>query len=260
VSQSFKGVIPSVAALVDPRLQPRAGAARRSEGSPHTAVAREIPRPAGECSGLRDDVAFGNRINGPLTAVTDGDLRSHRGLIERNVRVRLRYVLPVAQMLLAVFLYWRSDVWDKWAMRRYDMPGPSPAFTFLIAVNVPLAPFRAFLFRYLPVLWDRVFFIATVGLLWYWVALNVESWRRDRKVRVFQCLPLRLIVDTFLAALGVFLGCILVVQGRQIHMNLQFSSPLLAPSVLGGLLAWSLTLIFFFGRDLIQCVRERLHA
>jgi hypothetical protein len=119
---------------------------------------------------------------------------------------------------------------------------------------------RELYYRHVPELWDRCVFISAIAILWYWVALNVESWRRDRKVLAFSWLPLRLTADLLLIALGVFWGVVFTTQGRLIHADLELSSPLLAFPVLGLLLAWSLALVFFFGRDLIHCVRERRRA
>ena len=177
-----------------------------------------------------------------------------RVLVKRNVRVRLRYVLPAAQMLLAMVLYWRSDVWVKWAMRLYDMPGPAPAFTLLTAVNVPLALPRAFLDRYLALTeaWGRVAFVGAIGLLWYWAALNVDSWRQRRTVVTFSWIPLRLATDLLLIATGALWGCI-GVQRAIWHLDLYRGWPLFV-TLETLYIAWSAVLVFFFGRDLLKCL------
>ena len=181
-------------------------------------------------------------------------------LIKRNVRVRLRYILPAAQVTAALVLYYLGGRWYEGMRHVSSMPGTSPFFTLLVSLNAPLALVRGLYYRHVPELWDRWVFVSAIAILWYWVALNVESWRRDRKVLAFSRFPLRLTADLLLIALGAFWGFVFAGQGRQIHMDLEFAHPLFVPCVLGLLLAWSLALIFFFGRDLIQCVRDRLHS
>jgi hypothetical protein len=101
------------------------------------------------------------------------------------MRVKLRCTLPAAQMALAMGALWWSDRWFRAQMRLQDMPGPAPAFTLLISLNIPLALLRGFYYHFLPEFWYRVAFIATIGLFWYWVGLNIESWRRNREVFTF---------------------------------------------------------------------------
>lgn len=49
--------------------------------------------------------------------------------------MKLKYVVPVAQMALAVGLLKRSDVWYAAVMRVSDSPGISPALRLLFAIN-----------------------------------------------------------------------------------------------------------------------------
>jgi hypothetical protein len=171
------------------------------------------------------------------------------------MRARLRFALPVLQMALAVCLLWWAEVWFRRVGRFDDMPGPAPAFTLCISINAPIALARAAWFRHLSTLWDNVTLVLAVGILWYWVALNVESWRRDHTVLMFHWAPLRLVSDLLLIAVGVFWGVTFVAETRDVRQPMPLSGWLWGSGFLGPLLAWSLALIFFFGRDLVQCVR-----
>jgi hypothetical protein len=91
------------------------------------------------------------------------------------MRLRLRYILPIAQMALAIILFWMSERWY-WNHRTDDMPGTAPAFQVLMSINAPVALLRAAWLRHLPVVADDIAIVAAVGLLWFWVSLNVESW------------------------------------------------------------------------------------
>ena len=143
------------------------------------------------------------------------------------------------------------------------MPGPAPAFTLLVSINAPVAFPRALWSRYLPDPWDDLTLIAAVGLLWYWVALNIDSWRRSRTAVMFRWAPLRLVGDLLLIVTGAFWGLIFVgkdlaegVRGEALrnHFFLNWSQARWFIAVSGCHLAWSLVLIFFFGRDFICCV------
>jgi hypothetical protein len=167
------------------------------------------------------------------------------------MRVKLRYALPAVQMAVAVGLIWWSDQWFKAQMRLQDMPGPAPAFTLCISINAPIALPRALLFRHVSGLWDCAIVVLATGGLWYWVALNIESLRREGKVLMFRWLPLRLGGDLLLIAMGAFWGIAWLPEARR---NLAPWPWSWMPAVLGSLLVWSLGLIFFFGRDFIQSI------
>jgi hypothetical protein len=171
------------------------------------------------------------------------------------MRVKLRYALPAAQMALSVGLLWWSDRWFKVQMLLQDMPGPAPAFTLCISINAPIALPRALLFRHVSASWDYVVLVLAAGMLWYWVALNIESLRREGKVLMFRWVPLRVVGDLMLIAMGVFWGLTFVAETRALRQPRPLSGWLWASGIFCPLLAWSLALIFFFGRDLIQCVR-----
>jgi hypothetical protein len=179
-------------------------------------------------------------------------------------------------MALAVALLW----WDRvllFSSRRCDMPGPSPALRVLFAVNTPLflprAVWRNYLYKLYvwdnAVPWDNVVLIVAVGLCWSGVALNIRSWQQCRTVLMFSWRPARFLLDVFLVIYGVLFGLIGMFEGYKtvdaapyaFHGNGCFGPNLwtnLLPSIAAAslYLAWSLVLIFFFGRDFIQALRK----
>jgi hypothetical protein len=178
-----------------------------------------------------------------------------------NMRVKLRYVLPVAQMALAVGLLWWTNLWWKTVRGLYDMPGTAPAFRLCISINAPIALIRALWFRHVSTFGDTLVLVLAVGVLWYWVGLNVESWQRNRTVVMFSWTPLRMGGDLLLIAIGVFWGLTFVVNTRDLRpMPWSWATLLWAIGIFGPLLAWSLVLIFFFGRDFVNCVRAMRRA
>jgi hypothetical protein len=166
--------------------------------------------------------------------------------------VKLRYALPAVQMALAAGLIWWSDQWLEAQMRLHHMADPAPAFTLCICINAPIALPRALWFRHVSTFWDSVVLVLAVGVLWYWVALNIESLRRVGKVLMFRWVPLRLAGDLLLIATGAFSGVRLAPEARR---NLMFWPWPWRLSIGVSLLAWSFGLIFFFGRDFIHCLR-----
>ena len=171
-------------------------------------------------------------------------------------------------MAIALGLLWWSQVQFEADMRIMDMPGPAPAFTLLIAINGPAVLPRAFWANYLSTLWDDLALIAAVGLLWYWVALNIDAWRKRRTVG-------HVLVDAL--AIGrrsaarcrgdVFRVCLRVGAASlesRFAWRARRSTPQLPPSEAAVvhsrdalLLAWSLALIYFFGRDFIHCILRK---
>jgi hypothetical protein len=186
-----------------------------------------------------------------------------------DIPVKLKYTLPLAQMVLAFALLWWSNVLDLAARHVCDMPGPSPAFELLTSINAPVALARAFWYFHLPYLWDAGTLVVAVGLFWYWVALNIYSWRQRRTVFMFSWVPVRLAGDLLLIAVGVLWGLACVDEVRSIvHVAPAWSGtgcfgPLVwsmwLPSiVVAGLhLAWSLVLTLFFGGDFFRCVLRK---
>jgi hypothetical protein len=164
------------------------------------------------------------------------------------MRLKLKYALPTVQTFLAIALLVWTYRWEMALLRTQDMPGTPPCFTLLIAVNAPLAIPRMLVFRYLRGWWDDVTLVVAIGVFWYWVSLNIESWRQSRRVCMFSWIPLRLTGDTI--AVGVGAVWLFMLWRNYPHYGFSWADWMwLVPSVCL-ILFWSLTLIAFFGRDL----------
>jgi hypothetical protein len=188
--------------------------------------------------------------------VTCEDLRLRPVLLKRIVRIRLRYVLPVVQMLLAVGLYRWSDAWLAAIMRRArgePYMGSSPGFDLLYSLNAPLWVVHTF-YPHLPELLDRVVFVSAIGLLWYWVALNFESLFRIRAVFTFSRPTLRVSSDLLLVVVGFLSGLLLLRELLNFHSPLWWSGWDWLCCLFCG--AWFVSLTYFFTRDFIACIRR----
>ena len=185
--------------------------------------------------------------------------------------MKTKYALPLVQMMLAATLLWWDHTLSRAANRVCDMAGPSPAFGLLVAINLPVNLPRIVWERYLPYSWSVFIMIAAVGLFWYWIALNVHSWRRRQTV--FSSWPrgAQLVVDVVIVAFGLVWGLYGVGMGYRewprsfthgmgcFGLNLWFTLlPLIMTTC--SFLAWSLVLIFFFGRDFIHCALRKTTA
>lgn len=170
------------------------------------------------------------------------------------MRIRLRYVLPVAQMLLAVGLYYWSDLWLRASWEAWhSYRGPSPGFTLLVLLNAPLAFLRPFYTRHLSEVWDRAVLIVEIGLFWYCIALNIEKFPLKRTVTTFALPPLRVASDLVVMAVGGLVGISAVSRAWWWLPRMDVPDPpwLWTPGSLVCLLGWSFILVFLFGRDLV---------
>jgi ABC-type uncharacterized transport system permease subunit len=147
-----------------------------------------------------------------------------------------------------------------------DMPGPSPASQLLGSINAPLALLDAFVVRHLhlPGRWDLIIFVAAIAVFWYWVGMNIVSWREQRAAYLFSWTPLRLLADIMIIGGGTFL---IVVGWKEIHRNnerlfsaqdwqdwLWYTLSLALP------ILWGTMLITFFGYDCIRSLIRRKSA
>jgi hypothetical protein len=193
--------------------------------------------------------------------------------------IKVKYAMPVLQVFLASGLLRWSYIWTRAAERICDMPGSDPAWKLLLSVNAPvflargichsLAPSHSGFDPLVAFLVDDVLLVGAVGLFWYWVALNLYSWRSRRMVFMFRAVPMRMAGDALLTSAGVLLGYWSMVEARQIgpvpHGMGCFGS--LAwfwwlPSVImvGTTLAWSLILGLLFARDFLYCLLRKTTA
>lgn len=182
------------------------------------------------------------------------------------------------QMALAMALLWWNRGLSVASQRGCDMPGPSPAFRVLLAINAPLRLPQEVWSHYFfyklyvwnnAVSWEDASWIVGVGLFWYWVAQNIRSWQRRRSVLMLSWRPARFFLDFFLVIYGLLFGLIGIFLGYEaveaipstVHgigcfgPNLWFD---LLPSITTPALylAWFLVLIFFFGRDFFYALRK----
>lgn len=177
----------------------------------------------------------------------------------------LRWVLPAAQMAVALTLIWRTYVWGETVGAIQTSPGTAPAFTLLVAINTPLALLRDLWYRDLGYVRDDITLVSGIGLLWYWVALNIYSWRRTRAVLMFRWFAPRIAGDLLLISTGVFWGlyCVDDIFGTSLlpfavvhHSGLGYPAPWVLWYIAAEVfrLGWSVVLIVIFGRDLIMAI------
>lgn len=173
---------------------------------------------------------------------------------------RLKYILPLSQLTVAMALEWWSDEWYRSVGRLHDMPGPSPASQLLLSINAPAALVRASWSwsGHISSRWDHILLITMIGTLWYWIALNIETWQRTREIRMFSWLPLRIAGDLVLIVAGILLALMPVADA---YLLFQYPSSLsiwLWFVLLRGLFfSWSIAFVFCFGRDLVHSVRAK---
>jgi hypothetical protein len=175
------------------------------------------------------------------------------------MRLKLKYTLPLVQVLLAVVLLAWTERWERALMRTGDMPGPPPCFTLLIAINAPLAIPRMFVFRYLRGWWDDITFVVAIAVFWYWVSLNIESWQKDRRLFLFSWMPLRLAGDMVGVGIGVIWTSVLWGGNGyrySLPSHLSVRDWLWFVPCAGLPILWSAVLIILFGRDLVYCIQH----
>jgi hypothetical protein len=131
-----------------------------------------------------------------------------------------------------------------------DMPGLPPAWQLLAAINLGAVP-----------VFSGLVYIVFVGFLWYWVARNIESWQQRKAVCNLSNIPLRIMADLLLVGIGIVVlvyspGRLLTSRFGWALVQLEYRfNPLLLVTVTILHLAWSLALLFFFGRDLLSVLR-----
>ena len=182
--------------------------------------------------------------------------------------LRLRFVLPVVNVLggsaLLIYAALRPGRGDGIS------PGPQPAVLCYL-INAPASVFRNFAIS----AWDRLvvancsaanteacysvgrivevgLFLGAVGLLWYLVGLEIESSTQDKRAAVPSWSPLRVLADSALIAIGVFLAVSAVAIWRgPVWMHSLWSG-------LGGITytAWATAFIATYGRDLFRCITQ----
>jgi hypothetical protein len=172
--------------------------------------------------------------------------------------VKLKYALPLAQMAIAVVLLRWSNLWlwDATHRLHMDMPGIAPAFTLLVSINLPVASLAQLIWvRYLPASLDNMVLVVAIGIFWYWIALNIDSWRTQRSMVWFAWLPLRILADVAVIIVCGGLGfleaasLIIIMPSTPLsQLGWLWSFPTWA-----ALFFWTFGSIFTLGYDLVHC-------
>jgi hypothetical protein len=154
-------------------------------------------------------------------------------------------------MALAVYLLWSTYRCEAAFKRIYDAPPIPHAFTLLVFMNAPANLLRWAWFYHVDGVWSDAMFVALIGLLWYWVALSICSWRERRSIVLFSSAPMRVVADLALIAMGptIALGFRPVDVA---HLPWLWRIPVAAC-----FLVWSLGPVIIFGHDLIDCFRRK---
>ncbi len=133
---------------------------------------------------------------------------------------------------------------DMAAMRH--PPRNTGPFTLLVFINPPAAMARSLWLKCVDNPWDEILLVASIGVLWYWVGLNVNSWQKRRTLLMFTSVPLRVVTDLALMAFSSYF--LWFFRNFDVaHLPWQWRTPELAL-----VLCWLVGPPFIFGRDLIQ--------
>ena len=175
------------------------------------------------------------------------------------MRIKLKYALPVVQMLVA----WAVLDWDwLFCYFAFNSWGDTPPMWFVMMMDFPASEVGLLVWRWS--IYSRLnlwLYIALVGALWYWVLRNVEAWRETGRPWLHLRPALRIAEDLALIALGFFS---LFVALTDFHLDFALEGPRAAgrfwPWTVGAVLCnlgWFVGLVYFFGRDLIQTLRSK---
>ena len=182
--------------------------------------------------------------------------------------LRLRYVLPTIQVILAVLLFWYDrNIWFP-RMRGHSMPRLSPGWRVSAAINAPVLLVRQLWFRHTSQYSDDVLYVIAVGIFWLWVAISLSSWKSNRTIAVPETKPLRVAADMFGLAVGVILVAAVFVSdlhGNTLSDGLErFLGSLAYEFRLGGWAwlfetlihgCWAVLILFIFVADLANFTR-----
>jgi hypothetical protein len=180
--------------------------------------------------------------------------------------MKLKYLLPAANVVLRLLLLrWNNSLWH---LVRCDAPGPSGVDRLLMSMNAPLIfQLRAWYdtFSY-P--WNVVTELVAVGLFWYWIALNISSWRSGGSMITFSWRPARFVLDAVLIVLGLVFVLLAANESMSALLYAEvvkrsgfnsvgcfgpISHELLASATAACFyLGWCAVLVLFCGRDFMQ--------
>jgi len=109
-----------------------------------------------------------------------------------------------------------------------------------------------------------------VGLLWYWVACSIETWRKRREALLTHWRHGRLLIDALLIAMGLLFGLMGVGEAKEILdwapmsfrgavgcFGADWWSELLRSLVAASMhFGWCAILVLVFVRDFVRCFRH----
>jgi len=95
-------------------------------------------------------------------------------------------VLPLVQMLLAAISIWWCNQWE--LLTRADAPDYPVAFVAVLLVNGPVSIARDFFYS-LSLQWADAMYVVSIGVLWFWVAWNMDSLYERKRVVMFSWAP-----------------------------------------------------------------------
>ena len=189
-------------------------------------------------------------------------MSNHQG--EGLHALALKCTLPFVQLCVALALLTLDALWGGQWRHPWTCRAPRQLPKLLGSINAPLALLETFVFRHLPRRWDLITFVAAIGVFWYWVGMNIVSWREQRAAYLFPWTPLRLLADIMIIGLGTFL---IVVCWKEIQRYnerlfsaqdwqdwLWYALSLALP------ILWGTVLITFFGYDCIHSLIRRKSA
>ena len=182
-------------------------------------------------------------------------------------KMKLKVMLPAANIALRLLLL-RWDNSLSHLAGACDSPGPSPADRLLMSMNAPLI-FQLRIWYYsFSYPWNVAMEMIAVGLLWYWVAVNISSWRSGGNMITLSWRPARFGLDATLIILGLIFGLLAVNETRWGVIYAEYMrrwglnsvgcfgpisyQSLAAMAAACFYLGWCAVLVLFCGRDVIQ--------
>jgi hypothetical protein len=127
--------------------------------------------------------------------------------VELVRQMKIKYLLPAGVVALMVLLLRWNNSLRHVAARWCDVPGPAPADRLLMSLNAPLIFQSRVWYDSFSYPWNVVTQLGAVGLFWYWVAVNISSWRRGGSMITISWRPARFALDALLILLASFSDC-----------------------------------------------------
>jgi hypothetical protein len=165
------------------------------------------------------------------------------------MKLKLKYLLPVTQIVFAIFLLHQQQLWII-QNRHQDMPSPGAAATVLALINSPIAVLRGIWSRSFHVFWPDWFFVLVLAVFWCWAGQEIESRLGRRGQATVARESFRIAADVLLTWCSVGL----VFGSRYIDVR-WFPWPYIVVSVMF-FLFWTLVPLLLLVRDLLSIARR----